>query len=248
MFKVKAVLIDFLGDEEKYPCHFQHKIGDEVVFDGERYTGRLCPAVWPFLVPKVDALWAAGPRHIPADYYFPFWYAPVSIKDPSKKVYDGLGFANVFKNHVEDKMSMANLKPLHAYEWPPYSKRTVAKDLVVICPDTRTSALFRLEAFDLSDKGLSIPYFRRQMAILDKVQAKPGISADKILKEFSKKDIEIIYPALSPEIMVPLIEELESLGYLKIVNNRATVTRKGETKLKKFKASLTPKEKKALNM
>jgi len=27
MFKVKVTVVGFLGDEEKYPCHFQHKIG-----------------------------------------------------------------------------------------------------------------------------------------------------------------------------------------------------------------------------
>jgi uncharacterized repeat protein (TIGR04076 family) len=43
MFQVKATVIAFLGNTEVYPCHMQHKIGDEVVFDGESYHGRLCP-------------------------------------------------------------------------------------------------------------------------------------------------------------------------------------------------------------
>ena len=36
-FKVKATLIGFLGNTERYPCHFNHKVGDEVIFDGEKY-------------------------------------------------------------------------------------------------------------------------------------------------------------------------------------------------------------------
>ena len=27
MFQVKATLVEFLDDEQEYPCHFSHKIG-----------------------------------------------------------------------------------------------------------------------------------------------------------------------------------------------------------------------------
>ena len=40
MFKVKAIVIDFLGDKEKYPCHHRYNLGDEFLFDGEKFTGR----------------------------------------------------------------------------------------------------------------------------------------------------------------------------------------------------------------
>jgi uncharacterized repeat protein (TIGR04076 family) len=85
MFKVKATLVSFMGDEEKYPCHFGHNIGDEIIFDGEKYIGRLCPGVWPILTPKVSALHQAGPRYVEPLFYYPFWYAPPSVKDPAKK-------------------------------------------------------------------------------------------------------------------------------------------------------------------
>ncbi len=245
MFKVRVKLVAFLGDEEKYPCHFQHKIGDEIIFDGEKYIGKMCTAVWPEVVAKVDQLFSAGPRLVPAPYYFPFWYAPVSRKDPPKKVLDGLGFANVFENPAEPRMSMANLKPPHAYEWPPYEKRTVARGMSVTCTDLRTAAHFTIEAFDLADTALSIPYYRRQMGLLEKILAKPGIALDRILKEYTKKEIEEVYPAMTRQLMLPLLEELEVMGYLKIMDNRATVTKKGGAKLKKYLASLTEKEKKA---
>ncbi len=55
MFKVKATVIGFAGDEEKYPCHFQHKVGDEFIYDGEKYIGRICPGMSAVVVPKMMA-------------------------------------------------------------------------------------------------------------------------------------------------------------------------------------------------
>ena len=37
-FKVKATLIGFLGNTERYPCHFNHKVGDEVILLGAGIT------------------------------------------------------------------------------------------------------------------------------------------------------------------------------------------------------------------
>jgi len=34
MFRVKALLLGFDMDEEKYPCHFCHLVGDEIIYDG----------------------------------------------------------------------------------------------------------------------------------------------------------------------------------------------------------------------
>jgi uncharacterized repeat protein (TIGR04076 family) len=248
MFKVKATLIEFLGDPVKYPCHFQHKIGDEVIFDGEKYIGRLCSDLWPLIVPKVNTLWEAGPRYVPSEYYLPFWYAPTSVDDPEKKIYDGLGFSNVLKTQTEPMYHMGNLKPPHAYEWPPYPERTVGRNITVTCHDLRTAPTFLLEAFDLSDKGVSVPYFRRQMVILSKALNRTGIDLDKILNEFSKEEIEGIYPALTPQILVPLIEELQVMDYLAVANRKAHITDKGVAKLNEFKSSLSDEEKSALRI
>ncbi len=248
MFKVRATLVEFLGDPVKYPCHFQHKIGDEVIFDGEKYIGRLCSDLWPLIVPKVNALWEAGPRYVPSEYYLPFWYAPTSVDDPSKKAYDGLGFANVLETRNEPKYHMGNLKPPHAYEWPPYPERTVARNISVMCHDLRTAPVFELEAFDLSDKGVSIPYFRRQMSILNKVLNRPAIQADQLLNEFSREEIEDIYPALSQQLLIPLIEDLQILNFLKIENGKVDITDKGRDKLNDFKSTLSDEEKSVLKM
>jgi hypothetical protein len=248
MFKVKGTVVDFLGDEEKYPCHFQHKIGDEFIWDGEKFIGRICPSLTPLVIPKMNELWAAGPKRLDYMYYVPFWYAPVSAKDPSKKKYDGLGFRNVLTTYVEPEYHMANLAPANAFKWPPHPERTVSKDMMVICPDIRTSLLMKLEVFDLSDKGYDVPYFRREMSILKKVLPKPGIPVEKILNEFSKGEIEDIYPAISQVMVQALVEELEVIGYLEIQDGKATVTSKGEAKLGEYKKSLSAEEREALGM
>jgi hypothetical protein len=104
----------------------------------------------------------------------------------------------------------------------------------------------KLEAFDLSDKGRNIPYFRREMVILHKVQRKPGIKIEDILNEFSREQIEGIYPALSHVMVQILVEELELMSYLEIREGHAVITKKGEAKLVDFRAGLSQEEKEAL--
>lgn len=250
MFQVKATVIGFAGDEDKYPCHFQHKVGDEFIYDGEKYIGRICPGMSAVLVPKMIAVFAAGPRKIPlAANYYAFWYSPVSRRDLSKKKYDGIGFRNVLHTEVEPPNSIASLQPAYAFNWPPAKERIVNLNTsIVTCGDTRTSMRMKVEAFDLAEKGDSAPYFRREMSILHKVLRKPGIKVTQILKEFTPEQIEGIYPALSPIMIQVLSEELNLMGYLDIKRGKATVTKKGETKLKSFKKSLTAEERKALKI
>jgi uncharacterized repeat protein (TIGR04076 family) len=248
MFQVKATVVGFLGDEERYPCHFQHKVGDEFIYDGEKYIGRICPHMASVLIPRMMPLCAAGPRIISHGYYFPFWYAPLSVRDPNQKKYDGVGFRNVLKTIVEPPHHMARLEPSDAFNWPPQKERIVNRNTMAVCGDKRTSMVMKIEAFDLSDKGDAIPYFRRQMSILSKVLPKQGIQVDKILNEFSKEQIEGIYPALSQIMVQVLCEELELMGYLEIKNGKASVTKKGEAKLEGFKASLSAEEREALRI
>ena len=247
-FQVKATVIGFGGDEEKYPCHFQHKVGDEFIWDGERFIGRICPYVAGNAITRILTLARMGPRFPSPLWYSPFWYAPVSRKDPSLKKFDGLGFRNVLETVSEPPQHVASLQPKGAFSWPPLTERTVAKDDIVVCGDTRTSLMLKLEAFDLSDKGDSTPYFRRQMSILNKVSAKQGIPAAKILGEFSKDEIEIPYPALNEVLVEALNEELELMGYLEIKDAKLFATPSGQARLQEFKKSLSPEERTALTM
>jgi len=248
MFKVKATIVGFLGDTTKYPCHFNHQIGDEIIWTGAELKGRMCPAILPMIAEKAAALYSAGPRYLDPGYYYPFWYAPVSVYDPSMKKYDGIGFRPVLKTLEDIKYGMSLLRDPNSFKWPPHPERTVAKDIMLICPDYRTSVQIKVEAFDLADDGDSVTYFRREMSILSRVLPKPGIAVDKILNEFTKEEIEEIYPSLSQILVSILVEELELMGYLEVRDGKATVTDKGVKKLESFKASLTAEEKEALKV
>ncbi len=248
MFKVKATVVDFLGNTEKYPCHHQYKLGDEFIFDGESFTGSICPSLAITVVPKMMEIHSAGPRYKDYVHYYPFMYAPVSMEDPESKIYDGLGFKNVFKTYTEEKYNVANLVSSGAFKWPPPEKRITHRDIRLICPDYRTSVAVKIEAFDLSDKGRNIPYFRREMVILDKIIKKPGIKVNELLGEFSRKQIEGIYPALSQVMLEALLEELELMGYLQFMDSEIFTTTKAIEKLNEFKNSLSIEERQAVEI
>jgi uncharacterized repeat protein (TIGR04076 family) len=120
MFQVKATVIGFRGNEERYPCHFRHKIGDEFIYDGESFIGKICPSMVSNVTPRMMMFHAAGPRMIPpASSYYPFWYAPASLVDPSRKNYDGIGYKNVLENFIEPQYYVQT--PANAYLWPALS-------------------------------------------------------------------------------------------------------------------------------
>jgi uncharacterized repeat protein (TIGR04076 family) len=238
MFKVKAIVVAFLGNEELYPCHMGHKVGDEVIFDGESYSGRLCPDVWPLIATKVSALHQAGPRYVEWASYYPFWYCPPSFADPSKKKYDGLGYRCNLNTILPPPHDMANLVPPDSFRWPPHDTRDILTTATVTCPDSRTSMVVKLEAFDLSEKGFDTPFFRRQMAMLLKLQTKGNLQADGILATFTKSQIEDIYPPLSAILAQMLLEELALMGYVAIQDGTASITAKGNDKLRDFQSHL----------
>jgi uncharacterized repeat protein (TIGR04076 family) len=248
VFNVKATIIGFLGDENKYPCHFGYKIGDEIIFDGEKCHGRVCSHVWTVLMPKVTALMSAGPRYVDPDYYVPFWYAPCSKRDPEMKMYDGVGYRSVKETVVEPPHHLASMTPPGSFLYPPPEERNVLKDTTVICPDARTSAVIQIEAFDVSALGDAVPYYRKQMLILNIAKQKPDIAIKKIRDEFSDIQKEEVYPLLAPVLVQALVEELALVGHLIVNNGKARLTPRGAGKLQEFVAGLTGKERKALNL
>jgi uncharacterized repeat protein (TIGR04076 family) len=238
MFQVRATVVGFLGDTAVYPCHFQSKLGDEVIFDGESLHGRFCPPVWAVVVPKIMALHAAGPRYVEPASHYPFWYCSNSEADPAQAPYDGCGFRNVLRTIEPPAHDMAQLAPSGAFTWPPSERPGLAGEPVIVCPDTRTSMVVRLEAFDLSEKGYDTPYFRRQMAILAKLQKNGAAAQDGVLALFTAREVEQIYPPLSPVMIAMLTEELGLMGYVATAAGRMTIAARGEAKLAAFKESL----------
>jgi len=248
MYKVKITVVEIKGDESKFPCHCLHKIGDEVIFDGGTYTGYLCVDLWPKVTEKAAILYAAGPRYIEPINFLAVHYAPVSQKDPSKKIYDGLGFRAVYEGYNDiSQYHMANLIGSDEFKWPPVKER-VRRPVRITCPDPRTGVVVELEAFDVADGGYAKTFFRRQMMILDKVLNKQGVETEKILNQFSKEEILDIYPPLSPIMVQVLVEELTLVGHMKISDGKAYVTDKGQVKVQEFKKSLSAEERNALKI
>ncbi len=248
MFKVKATLVRFAGDIERYPCHFGYQVGDEIVYDGESFTGRICLQILPLLDKYVPPLFSAGPRYVNPFSYFPFFYSPPNVRDTDPKKLDGVGFRIMRENIVEPKYHMANFRSPNAFKWPPHNKRDIAKELVGRCDDLRTAATFKFEAFDLADRGDAIPYFRKQMVILDQVLRKPGIAADRIMSELPRKHVDEIYPGVNPVLLEVLLEELEVIGFIEIRGSKVSATGKGEARLKAFKAGLSEEERNGLQL
>jgi uncharacterized repeat protein (TIGR04076 family) len=249
MFKVKITVTGFLGDTERYPCHFGHQVGDTIIYDGEKFSNKFCSGVLVPIAQQVDSLVKMGPRYKLPGHYYPFWYAPVSKYDESMKKYDGLGYRNVFINsYDEPKYHMAHLAPKGAFAWPPPELGAVSKDVTVVCGDQRTATVFKLEAFDLADAGFAVFYYRRSMVLLNKVLNNPGVPVKKLLKEFTKDEIEIPYPALSQPMVEALTENLSLVGHVAVKDGKVKATRKGAVKFKEFKKSLTAEEIEALGI
>jgi uncharacterized repeat protein (TIGR04076 family) len=253
MFKVKATVIGFDRDEKKYPCHFRYQIGEEIVYDGETITGRVCPSMAPVFGRVFRELLASGGRHKEGEdpgSYFPFWHSPLSIYDPSYKKYDGVGFRPTPERPEEGYRFVADAT---LFDTPPggkyiIGKGTAKREFTLVCGDRHTLVRFKVEAFDLADKGDCLPYYRRSMSVLHKIISKPGIAMKKIIGEFFKEEINDIYPILGQHIIAVLVGELELIGYVNVADDRVTATVKGRQKLEKYKATLTAAEKKALKL
>lgn len=247
-FKVKATLVGFLGNTEKYPCHQNYKIGDEIIFDGRSLSGNICPEILPSLAAKINALHAAGPRYVEPGYYNLFWYAPCSTANPEMKKYDGNGFSPTLKSIDEPPYSLAALVDPNSFQWPPIEERICAKDVTVLCPDTRTSALFKVEAIDLCEFGESAPYFRRSMTFIDKLSKNPGMNAQEIKDAFTEKQQLEIYPPITTQMITYLMEEMLSLNYAQLKDGKYYVTDAAKARLSQFVDEITDEEIEALNL
>lgn len=182
------------------------------------------------------------------NYYHPFWYARPSTYDPGMKKYDGIGFKPLLQTIEDPRYGMSNLRPAKSFIWPPHPERTVARDVMLTCPDLRTAVSFKMEAFDLSDDGDSITYFRRFMCILDRILPKSGIAIENIIHQLTKEEREDIYPPLSQILVRILVEAPELMGYLKVDDSKAGITEMGKKKLEDFKRTLSAEERRALQL
>jgi hypothetical protein len=236
MFKSRATVVGFAGKPDKYPCHFRYQIGDEVVFDGEKIIGRICPHVMPKLVEAFKDLFESGGRHKDGESpgsYQPFWHSPLSLLDPAGKITDGVGFRPTLERPEEGYRFVVDES---LFDVPPngvffIGKGTEKNPIMVTCVDPKTLAQFRVEAIDLA-----------------RIAARPGVAMDKIINEFTREEAANIYPTLGQRMVAVLVGELELLRYVTVTDGKVTITPAGRKKLASFKKTLTAEEKKALRV
>lgn len=256
MFKVKGTVVGFDEDEQLHPCHFRYQIGDTVIWDGEKFIGRICPSIIVPFAEKIKILYNTGGRHkegeMPAAY-IPFWHSPFSVYDPSYKKYDGVGFRPTLERpeqnykYITDETLFDKLPPgVDKLLGGPGTG--VRKKEILICGDSHTRMRMELEAIDLVDYGDGLPYTRRMIVILDKVKKNPGVARDQILSLFDDDERDNIYPSLGQNMLWALTGELEVLDYLNFSDEKATITEKGLKKLEDYKKGLTDEEIDALKL
>ena len=248
-FAVRATLVAFQGDPEHYPCHAGYKIGDTITFDGEKMEGKICPDVLSSLADTMSKIYYAGPRYLDPIGYGSFWYAPVSYCDESKIVFDGAGFANKKEGFNEPPHHIRELQPPGTAAWPPVDRKPFLQNVSVMCPDSRTAAVFLVEAYDVSMGSHDAPYGYRQMTFLDRVvKAGNKYPLADIMKLFTDYEINEIYPALSDIIISVLFDELFMLGYAEIHDGIVSVTDKGKERVLRFKSEVSEETVKALKL
>ncbi len=207
-YKVKCRLVAFIGDIEHFPCHFGYKIGDEFMYDGEKFIGRICPALLSAsMIQTINNIRYHG-NSLPNN--FPWTYSGISKKDPDMKKYDGVGWANVKEAPQNAKKELVDMSGIAM----PQSRLYGGGGF--ICNDPRTMAMFRAEPCGLSDQGFDLPFYRRQMSILEKIKAEPGLDTAEILAKFTQWEREEIYPRLGSAVLEIMVEELAGVGYIEL--------------------------------
>jgi uncharacterized repeat protein (TIGR04076 family) len=203
-YKVRAKLIGFMGDEEKFPCHFDYRIGDEFTYDGERFEGRVCSGLMHSVIPDMMIIANSGYKHFERIMFR--YHGGRSVKDPDMKQYDGVGF-RMAKDTPDPKMQDFIPKP--------------GGGRVSYCGDPLTLAAFRLEPVDLAPCGFYRGDYMREISIFEKIKAEPGLTIDDILGRYSDFERYEIYPQLNPALVRLILEELETVNYIELREGRA---------------------------
>ena len=214
MFKVRCKLVSFAGNEEIFPCHFNYKIGDEFYYDGVQFTGRICPGLLASMTPTVYGVFLLGNKYFENVMYR---YRGLDKRDPSMAIYDGVGFCPIEKLPEGARERFAQMKPLDA-------KHKKARGGHFVCGDTRILAEFTCEAVDLSDSEYAQPFYRREISILDKIKAEPGIDVEEILDRFTDFERSKISPPLTPVLLEVLLDALADMNYIEIRDGKAYAT------------------------
>jgi len=211
MYKVKCVLKEFVGDESEYPCHFDYKIGDEIWYDGDSFTGRICPGLLPAMMPIIIGVFTLGHKYTET---IAFRYRGADEKAPEMVEYDGAGYRPIERSGPPARGSSARI----------VSPKGRSRGHHFGCTDLRTLAHFSCEPVDLSDGHYAQPFYRRAISILEKIESEPGISTAEIADRFTDFQKNEISPRLTPIFIEVLLEALEDMGYIEVTDGKATAT------------------------
>jgi uncharacterized repeat protein (TIGR04076 family) len=214
VYKVRCKLFKFEGDPINYPCHFNYEIGDEIYYDGVKFTGKICPHVIIPMMPVVHGIHCLGNNYAKN---MAFRYRGHDARDPSLAKYDGIGWRPI--PSAADAVAAVTASP-----FPSDSKLKKARGAHFMCADTRTLAHFSCEPVDLSDSEFCQPFYRRAIALLEKIEAEPGINPDLLLTKFTTFQKENISPPLTPVLAQVLLEALEDMDYIVIQEGKARAT------------------------
>jgi uncharacterized repeat protein (TIGR04076 family) len=143
-YKVRCKLAAFMGDPERFPCHFDYKIGDEFTYDGEIFEGKICNGLLKNMAPVIWDTVFYGPGDYNRMIYL---YSGLRARDLSMKKYDGVGFRPLKK--PPEGADPKHLKFMPAE--PP--KGLIKRARGFVCDDTRTGAYFTCEPIALADGG-----------------------------------------------------------------------------------------------
>ncbi len=214
MYKVRCKLMKFEGDEKTFPCHFNYQIGEEIYYDGVKFTGRICPHLIIPMMPVVYGVHVLGHKY---SENVPFRYRGLDVRDPSMAKYDGVGW------RPRKALSQEAMEKQTAV-FPMASKIEKARGAHFLCNDSRTLAHFSCEPVDLSDSEFCGPFYRRAIALLEKIEGEPEIPTSEILKKFTAFEKEDISPPLTPVLTEVLLEALSDMNYIVLKDGKAKAT------------------------
>ncbi len=211
-FKVKCTLISFIGDSERFPCHFGYNIGDSFTYNGEKFEGRICNGL---LKNMVGVIWDTVFYGYGDESRFLYLYTGLSARDPNMKKYDGIGFRPL-------KEAPSGADPRHVAAIPAELPKTlIRRPRTFICEDTRTGACFECRPVGLADGGDMLTHYNREMSILEKIRARPGMNIEEILNQFTQFELEEIYPPIYPLNLSLMLGEMAMVEYIELRDGRA---------------------------
>ena len=219
MFKVRCRFESFLADAERFPCHFHYEVGEEIYYDGVHFTGRICPGLLATMTPVVWIAHLMGNRCYESIMYR---YRGLDTLDPSMAKYDGMGLRPLTLETLPKDATEAMINTVNS---TPKTERAKG-GWHFECGDVRTLAHFSCEAVDLSDSSYCQPFYRRAIAILEKIEAEPGIKTDEIRSRFTELERDKVSPPLTPILTEVLLEALRDMKYIEIHNGKAKATGK----------------------